>query len=101
MIAKLPTMGTTTFDFAWLFCSTCTAFAIAVPIDLPLAGLRALVVSGPNTGGKTVAMKCIGLMALMAQSGLPVPAEEAELPIFDQVLADIGLHDVLPIGIGG
>ncbi len=61
------------------------------PLNLTLDPLnRTLLISGPNTGGKTVAMKCIGLLALMAQSGLPVPAEEAELPIFDQVLADIG-----------
>lgn len=61
------------------------------PLNLTLDPLnRTLLISGPNTGGKTVAMKCIGLLALMAQSGLPVPAEQAELPVFDQVLADIG-----------
>ncbi|WP_031497237.1 endonuclease MutS2 [Bryobacter aggregatus] len=63
----------------------------AVPLDLDLnEGLRTLLISGPNTGGKTVAMKTVGLLALMAQSALPVPAQEAILPIFDQVLADIG-----------
>jgi len=62
-----------------------------VPVTLELdASHRTLLISGPNTGGKTVAMKTVGLLALMAQSGLPVPADEAEFPIFDDVLADIG-----------
>jgi DNA mismatch repair protein MutS2 len=62
-----------------------------VPISLELDAARlTLLISGPNTGGKTVALKTIGLLALMAQAGLPVPAGEAEFPIFEQVLADIG-----------
>jgi DNA mismatch repair protein MutS2 len=64
--------------------------ATAVPIDLDLGELRALVISGPNTGGKTVALKTIGLAALLHQSGLRPPAEQAVLPVFDDVLADIG-----------
>ena len=64
--------------------------AAAVPIDLDLGGLRALVVSGPNTGGKTVALKTLGLAALLHQAGLRPPAEVAALPVFDRVLADIG-----------
>jgi DNA mismatch repair protein MutS2 len=63
----------------------------AVPISLELsADRRTLLISGPNTGGKTVTLKTVGLLSLMAQSALPVPALEAEFPLFEQVLADIG-----------
>lgn len=62
-----------------------------VPISLELTrGQRTLLISGPNTGGKTVTLKTVGLLSLMAQSALPVPALEAEFPLFEQVLADIG-----------
>jgi DNA mismatch repair protein MutS2 len=65
--------------------------ATVVPITVELEGdRRQLVITGPNTGGKTVTLKTIGLLALMAQSGIPVPADHAEMPVFDAVLADIG-----------
>src|SRR6516164_3655000 len=62
-----------------------------VPLSVELDDRhRQLIISGPNTGGKTVALKTIGLLVLMAQSGIPVPAERAELPIVGGVFADIG-----------
>ena len=62
-----------------------------VPVTVEMEGQnRELIITGPNTGGKTVALKALGLLALMAQAGIPVPADRAELPIFDAVLADIG-----------
>jgi DNA mismatch repair protein MutS2 len=63
----------------------------AIPTTLALGGDETvLVISGPNTGGKTVALKTVGLAALSAQSAIPVAADRAELPVFDRVLADIG-----------
>lgn len=62
-----------------------------VPMTIELDGARReLVITGPNTGGKTVALKTTGLLALMAEAGVPVPASRAEMPVFDAVLADIG-----------
>jgi DNA mismatch repair protein MutS2 len=62
-----------------------------VPMTLSLGGEeRVLVISGPNTGGKTVALKTTGMAALSAQAGIPVAAQRAVLPLFDHVLVDIG-----------
>ncbi|MCE2439560.1 MAG: endonuclease MutS2 [Candidatus Latescibacteria bacterium] len=64
-----------------------------VPLSLSMGseGIRTLVLTGPNAGGKTVALKTVGLLALMAQTGLPVPAaEHSQVPIFTGVFADIG-----------
>lgn len=65
--------------------------AAIVPFSLALDhDHRQLILSGPNTGGKTVTLKTAALLAVMAQSGIPVPASAAQLPIFSAFLADIG-----------
>src|SRR3982075_4058896 len=62
-----------------------------VPVTIEMEGdHRQLVITGPNTGGKTAPLKPLGLLALMAQAGIPVPADRADMPVFDSILADIG-----------
>ncbi len=63
----------------------------AVPVTISIGGeYSMLVITGPNTGGKTVSLKTIGLFALMAQSGLQLPCDEAKLCVFDNIFPNIG-----------
>ena len=72
-----------------------------VPLDLEIAADRQiLVIGGPNTGGKTVALKSVGLLCLMARSGLPIPAAEGTVvPFFDSIFAEIGDDQSLGAGL--
>ena len=63
----------------------------AVPIELMFSPpTKVLVISGPNAGGKTMALKTMGILVLMSQTGIPVPTEEASLPVFSQIFSDMG-----------
>jgi DNA mismatch repair protein MutS2 len=71
-------------------------YSHVVPISATLDPERSvLIISGPNAGGKTAALKTIGLLALMTSAGLPLPADTAEMPVFASILADIGDHQSL------
>ena len=61
--------------------------------------INIIIISGPNTGGKTVVLKSLGLYALMAQSGLFIPAQYVELPIFENILTDIGDKQSIETGL--
>ncbi len=69
----------------------CLQLDVVIPSDLSLAPDRALILSGPNAGGKTVALKTLGLLSMMQSTGLPVPvAAGSKIGFFDEVLCDIG-----------
>ena len=73
--------------------------AMPVPLDIHVKNdTRIVVISGPNTGGKTATMKTLGLASLMSKAGIFFPAKgRPRLPWFDQVLADIGDHQVVSV----
>jgi DNA mismatch repair protein MutS2 len=81
--------------------STGEGDAALVPVDILMnREQNVLIISGPNRGGKTAVLKTLGLLSLMAQSGMHIPAEEgSQLPVFDSVLADIGDDQDLPTGL--
>ncbi len=61
-----------------------------VPLDIVIRDKKGLVLTGPNTGGKTVALKTLGLCCLLFQSGIPIPIQEGTLPVFENIFVDIG-----------
>ena len=64
---------------------------VMVPLTIEMGnGVDTIIVTGPNTGGKTVFLKTLGLLCLMAKAGMHVPADTAKMYIFDRVFADIG-----------
>jgi DNA mismatch repair protein MutS2 len=73
-------------------CHPLIACEVVVPLDVEISeSQRAMIITGPNTGGKTVALKTIGLFALMVQSGLPIPAAAGSMmPVYSGIFADIG-----------
>ncbi len=86
--AVLPQLGG---DILELDAARHPLLADPVPLSLTVGGSRpVLVITGPNTGGKTVALKCTGLVVALALAGLPVPARSARVPIYRDLLADIG-----------
>jgi allantoinase/DNA mismatch repair protein MutS2 len=79
--------------------STTEASEMPVPLDMWVKkDARIVVISGPNTGGKTATMKTLGLSSLMSKAGMFFPAKGSpRIPWFDQVLADIGDHQVVSV----
>ncbi|RME11088.1 MAG: endonuclease MutS2 [Aquificota bacterium] len=70
-----------------------------VPLDIVIKGKRGLVLTGPNTGGKTVALKTLGLCCLLFQSGIPIPLQEGTLPVFENVFVDVGDEQSIEQGL--
>ncbi len=66
------------------------AAEIVIPVDIRVGKGHSVLITGPNTGGKTVAIKAVGLFVAMAQAGIPVPTVQAKLGVFSQIWADIG-----------
>ncbi|MDR2468559.1 MAG: Smr/MutS family protein [Spirochaetaceae bacterium] len=91
VFGSTPETGNGTADICLLKARHPLLAGEAVPIDIAMKnGVRALIITGPNAGGKTVALKTVGLFVLMNQAGFALPAAAAVLPVFDDVFAGIG-----------